>query len=118
MHAQLGIAAMSVLPDGGQGKGEDHWYRIVKWRALPKDKQVTIRKARADRKKKGGEKNPSKNLPKKKFGSVQKLKDKIKNQKRQLAVMNAKRKADTANDKAMSESGSDGDQCKHPALTR
>ena len=74
--------------------------------------------ARADRKKKGGGKNPSKNLPKKKFGSVQKLKDKIKNQKRQLAVMNAKRKAGAANDGAMSESGSDGDQRKHPALTR
>jgi hypothetical protein len=84
INAQLGIAAMSVMPDGGRGKGKDRWYTIDEWRALPKDEQATIRKARADGKKKGGGKNPSKNLPKKKFGSVQKLKDKIKNQKHQL----------------------------------
>ena len=79
MHAQLGIAAMSVTPDGGQGKGKDRWYTIDEWCTIPKNKQATIQKARADCKKKGGGKNPSKNLPKKKFGSVQKLKDKIKN---------------------------------------
>jgi hypothetical protein len=69
-----------------------------------------IREARAARKKKGGGKNPSKGGPKKggpqQFGSVKKLKDKIKNQKRQLAVMNAARKA--ADDDTMSEAGSSG----------
>jgi hypothetical protein len=103
---------------GGRGKGEDRWYTIDEWCAIPEDKHATIQKACADCKKRGGGKNPSKNLPKKKFGSVPKLKDKVKNQKRQLAVMNAKRKAGTANDDAMSESGSDRDQRKHPGLTR
>jgi len=46
-----------------------------------------------------------------------KLKDKIKNQKRQLAVMNAAAKAGAADDDTMSASGSDGDQRKHSALT-
>jgi len=82
---------MTVTPGGGgQAKGEDRWYSIDKWRALPEDEQATIREARAARKKKGGGKNPSKGGPKKggpqQFGSVKKLKDKIKNQKRQLAT--------------------------------
>jgi hypothetical protein len=52
--AQLGFAAMSVN-DGGRGTGEDCWYTLDEWRALPKDEQATIRKARADcKKKKGG----------------------------------------------------------------
>jgi len=117
MQAQLGIAALSVTPDGGRAKGKDRWYSINEWKALPKDEQAIIQQARADRKKKGGGKNPSKSGPKKgrQFGSVKKLKDKIKNQKRQLAVMNAARKA--ADDDTMSEAGSDGDQRKHSALT-
>ena len=65
-----------------------------------------------------GERTHPGNGPKKKFGSVQKLKDMIKNQKRQLAVMNAERKAGAANGNTMSESGSDGDQRKHSVLTR
>jgi hypothetical protein len=122
-RAQLGIAAMTVTPGGQQAKGEDRWYSIDEWRALPEDEQATIRVARAARKKKGGGKNPSKGGPKKggqqSFGSVKKLKDKIKNQKRQLAVMNAARKNDgAADDDAMSEASSDGDQRKHSALTR
>jgi hypothetical protein len=123
-RAQLGIAAMTVTPGGQQAKGEDRWYSIDEWRALPEDEQATIRVARAARKKTGGGKNPSKGGPKKKggqqsFGSVKKLKDKIKNQKRQLAVMNAARKNDgAADDDAMSEASSDGDQRKHSALTR
>jgi len=91
-------------------KGKDCWYSIDEWCALPEDKQVMIREARAAHKKKGGGKNPSKGGPKKgkpqQFGSVKKLKDKIKNQKRQLAVMNAARKA--ADDDTMSEAGSSG----------
>jgi hypothetical protein len=120
-RAQLGIAAMTVTPGGGQAKGEDRWYSIDEWRALPKDEQATIREAPAARKKKGGGKNPSKGGPKKgglqKFGSVKKLKDKIKNQKRQLAVVNGVRKnGEAADDVTMSEAGSDGDQRKHSAL--
>ena len=88
-------------------------------KSLCSDEQVMIREARAARKKKGGGKNPSKGGPKKggpqQFGSVKKLKDKIKNQKRQLAVMNAAHKV--ANDDTMSEAGSDRDQRKHLALT-
>jgi len=119
MQAQLGIAALSVTPDGGRAKGKDRWYSINEWKALPKDEQAIIQQARADRKKKGGGKNPSKSGPKKgrQFGSVKKLKDKIKNQKRQLAVMNAAAKAGAADDDTMSASGSDGDQRKHSALT-
>ena len=90
-------------------------------KSLCSDEQVMIREARAARKKKGGGKNPSKGGPKKggpqQFGSVKKLKDKIKNQKRQLAVMNAAAKAGAADDDTMSASGSDGDQRKHSALT-
>jgi hypothetical protein len=53
------------------------------------------------------------------YRSVKKLKDKIKNQRRQLAVMNAARKdGSAANDDAMSDTGSDGHQRKHSALTR
>jgi hypothetical protein len=119
-RTQLGIAAMTVKPGGGQAKGKDRWYLIDEWRALPEDKRATILEARAARKKKGGGKNPSKGGPKKggpqQFGSVKKLKDKIKNQKNQLAVMNAARRA--ADDDTMSEAGPDGDQCKHSALTR
>jgi hypothetical protein len=59
-RAQLGIAAMTVTPGGGQTKGEDRWYSIDEWRALPKDEQATIREARAARKKKGRGKHPSK----------------------------------------------------------
>ena len=122
-RAQLGIAAMTVTPGGEQTKGEDRWYSIDEWRALPEDEQATIRVARAARKKKGGGKYPSKGGPKKggqqSFGSVKKLKDKIKNQKRQLAVMHAARKnGGAADDEEMSEAGSDGDQRKHSALTR
>ncbi len=121
-HTQLGIAAMTMTPGGGQAKGKDRWYSIEEWRALPKEEQATIQEACAARKKKGGGKNPSKGGPKKgghqQFGSVKKLKDKIKNQKRQLAVMNATRKDGGADDDAMSDAGSDGDQRKHSALTR
>ncbi len=120
--AQLGIAAMSV-GDGGRGTGEDRWYTLDEWRALPKDKQATIRKARADCKKKKGGKTPPKGGPKMgcKFGSVQKLKDKVKNQKPQLAAMHAAAKSasEEADGDAMeSDSGSDGDQRKHSTLTR
>jgi hypothetical protein len=121
-HTQLGIAAMTMTPGGGQAKGKDRWYSIEEWRALPEEEQATIQEACAARKKKGGGKNPSKGGPKKgghqQFGSVKKLKDKIKNQKRQLAVMNATRKDGGADDDAMSDAGSDGDQRKHSALTR
>jgi hypothetical protein len=121
-HTQLGIAAMTMTPGGGQAKGKDRWYSIEEWRALPEEEQATIQEACAARKKKGGGKNPSKGGPKKgghqQFGSVKKLKDKIKNQKRQLAVMNATRKDGGADDNAMSDAGSDGDQRKHSALTR
>jgi hypothetical protein len=42
-RAQLGIAAMTVTPGGKQAKGEDRWYSVDEWRALPKDEQATIR---------------------------------------------------------------------------
>ncbi len=118
---QLGIAAMSIN-DGGRGTGEDCWYTFDEWRALPKDQQAMIRKARADCKKKKGGKTPPKGGPKtgRKFGSVQKLKDKVKNQKRQLAAMHAAAKsasAETDGDAMESDSGSDSDQRKHSALT-
>jgi hypothetical protein len=120
--AQLGIAAMSVN-DGGRGTGEDHWYTLDKWCALPKDKQATIRKACADCKKKKGGKTPPKGGPKTghKFGSVQKLKDKVKNQKRQLAAMHATAKSaskEADGDAMESDSGFDGNQRKHSVLTR
>ena len=120
-NAQLGIAAVSVN-DGGKSKGEDRWYTLDEWRALPEDNQATIRKACAYHKKKGG-KPPPKGGPKtgRKFGSVQKLKDKVQNQKHQLAAMHATAKSpseDTGGDAIESDSGSDGDQCKHSALTR
>ncbi len=38
MNAQLGIAAIFVMPDSGRGKGKDCWYMIDKWHALPKNK--------------------------------------------------------------------------------
>jgi len=49
---------------------------LDEWRALPEDKEATIRKTRADRKKKSGGKKTPKGGPKtiRKFGSVQKLK--------------------------------------------
>jgi hypothetical protein len=55
-----------------------------------------------------------------KFGSVQKLKDKVKNQKLQLAAMHgaAKSASEEADGDAMeSDSGFDGNQRKHSALT-
>jgi hypothetical protein len=96
------------------------------WRALPEDKQASICKNRADHKKKSGGKGPPKGAgPKtgRKFGLglVQKLKDKVQNQKRQLAAMHAAAKSatnDVSGDAMDSDSGSDGDQRKHSALTR
>ncbi len=79
---------MSVNDGGGKSKGEDRWFTMDEWRALPEDKQNSIRKTRAERKKKSGGKHPGgKNPPKggpktgRKFssGSVQKLKDKVQN---------------------------------------
>ena len=49
------------------------------------------------------------------------MKDKVQNQKRQLAAMHAAAKAttnDAGGDAMESDSGSDGDQRKHSALTR
>jgi hypothetical protein len=75
-NAQLGVAAMSVNDGGGKSKGEDHWFTMDEWCAFPEDEQNSIRKTRADRKKKSGGKNPGgKNPPKggpktgRKFGS-------------------------------------------------
>jgi hypothetical protein len=56
---------MTEMPGGEQANGEDRWYLVDEWRALPKDEQATIREARAARKKKGGGKTPSKGGPKK-----------------------------------------------------
>jgi hypothetical protein len=119
--AQLGIAAMSV-DDGGRGMGEDCGYTLDEWQALPKDEQAMIRKACADRKKKKGGKTPPKGGPKtgRKFESVQKLKDKVKNQKCQLAAMHAAAKSaskEADGDAMESDSGSNGHQRKHSALT-
>ena len=115
---------MSVNDGGGKSKDEDGWFTIDEWCALPEDEQASIRKTRADRKKKSGGKNPPKGGPKpgRKFGSgsVQKLKDKVQNQKRQLAAMHATAKsaADDVGGEAMgSDSDSDGDQRKHFTLT-
>ncbi len=115
---------MSVSDGGGKSKGEDRWFTIDEWRALPEDEQASIRKTRTDHKKKSGGKNPPKGGPKsgRKFGSglVQKLKDKVQNQKRQLAAMHAAAKsaANDVGEEAMeSDSDSDGDQRKHSALT-
>jgi hypothetical protein len=121
-NAQLGIAALNVNDGGGgKSKGEDHWYTMEKWRALPEDEQATIRKTRSDRKKKSGGKTPPKGGPKTNRKAVQKLKDKVQNQKRQLASMHAAVKSaidDTNGDAMESDSGSDSDQRKHSALTR
>ena len=123
-NAQLGIAAMSVNDGGGKSKGEDRWFTMDEWRALPEDEQAAIRKTRADRKKKSGGKKAPKGGPKPKgktgAGSFQKLKDKIQNQKRQLAAMNAAAKSSAKDDDDVmeSESDSDDDQRKHSALTR
>ena len=122
-NAQLGIAALNVNDGGGGGrsKGEDRWYTMDEWRALPEDEQATIRKTRSDRKKKSGGKTSPKGGPKTNRKGVQKLKDKVQNQKRQLAAMHAAAKATTDNaggDAMESDSGSDGDQRKHSALTR
>jgi hypothetical protein len=124
-NVQLGIAAMSVNDGGGKSKGEDRWYTMDKWPALPEDEQATIRKTRSDCNKKSGGKAPPKGAgPKtvRKFGSglVQKLKDKVQNQNRQLAAMHAAVKSttnDVGGDAMDSNSGSDGDQRKHSALT-
>ena len=88
---------MSVS-NGGKSKGEDRWYTQDKWRALPEDNQAKIRKTCADRKKKGG-KSPPKGGPKtgRKFGLVQKLKDKVQNQKCQLAAMHTAAKSPSDN---------------------
>jgi len=91
-NVQLGIAAMSVNDNGrGKSKGEDCWYTLDEWRALPEDEQATIRKTRADRKKKSNGKKTPKGGPKtiRKFSLVQKLKENVQNQKRQLAAMHA-----------------------------
>ena len=123
-NAQLGIAAMSINDGGGKSKGDDRWYTLDEWRALPEDEQATIRKTRADRKKKsGGTKKTPKGGPKtiRKSGSFQKLKEKIQNQKRQLASMHAAAKSatdDVGGEAMESDSGSDDDQRKHSALTR
>jgi len=122
-NAQLGIAAMSANDGGGgKSKGKDRWYTLDEWRALPEDKQATIRKNRADRKKKSGGKKTPKGGPKMicKFGSVQKLKEKVQNQN-QLAAMHAAAKSatdDVGGEAMESDSGSDDDQWKHSALTR
>jgi hypothetical protein len=122
-NAQLGIAAMSVNDGGGgKSKGEDRWYTLDKWRDLPEDEQATICKTRADRKKKSGGMKTPKGGPKTicKFGSVQKLKEKVQNQRRQLAAVHvhAAAKSTTGNvgGEAMeSDSGSDDDQrCHRP----
>jgi hypothetical protein len=93
LNAQLGIAVMSVNDGGGRSKGEDRWFTMDEWCALPEDEQASIRKTCGDRKKKSGGNTPPKGGPKTghKFGpgSVQKLKDKVQNQKRQLAAMHA-----------------------------
>jgi hypothetical protein len=97
-NAQLRIAAMSVNDGGGgKSKGEDRWYTLDEWCALPEDEQATIRKTRADRKKKSGGKKTPKGGPKtiRKGSSVQKLKEKVQNQKRQLAAMHAAAKSAT-----------------------
>ena len=122
-NAQLGIAALNVNDGGGGGrsKGEDRWYTVDEWRALPEDEQATIRKTRSDRKKKSGGKTSPKGGPKTNRKGVQKLKDKDQNQKRQLAAMHTAAKAttdDVGGDAMESDSGSDGDQRKHSALTR
>ena len=55
-----------------------------------------------------------------KFGLVQKLKEKVQNQKRQLAAMHATAKSatdDVGGEAMESDSGSDDDQRKHSALT-
>jgi len=95
-NVQLGIAAMSVNNSGSRkSKGEDRWYTLDEWRALPEDEQATIRNTRADRKKKSGGKKTPKGGPKtiRKFGLVQKLKEKVQNQKRQLAAMHVAAKS-------------------------
>jgi uncharacterized caspase-like protein len=81
-NAKLGIAALNVNDGGGGGrsKGEDRWYTMDEWRAIPEDEQATIRKTRSDRKKKSG------GGPKTNRKGVQKLKDKVQNQKRQLPL--------------------------------
>ena len=50
-------------------------------------------------------------------GSVQKLKDKVQNQKRQLAAMHESASEDAGGDAMDPNSCSDGEQCKHSTLT-
>ena len=63
------------------------------WRALPEGEQSSIRKTCSDRKKKSGGKTTPKGGPKTNQKGVQKLKDKVQNQKRQLAAMHAAAKS-------------------------
>jgi hypothetical protein len=119
-NAQLGITALNVNDGsgGGRSKGEDRWYTMDEWRALPEDEQATIRKTRSDCKKKSRGKTSPKGGPKTNRKGVQKLKDKDQNQKRQLAAMHTAAKAttdDVGGDAIESDSGSDGDQRKHSA---
>ena len=82
---------------------------------------LMIRKTRSDRKKKSGGKASPKGGPRTNRKGVQKLKDKVQNQKQQLAAMHAAAKAatdDVGGDAMESDSGSDSDQRKHSALTR
>jgi hypothetical protein len=121
-NAQLWITALNVNNGGGgKSKGEDRWYTMDEWRALPEDEQSSICKTRSDCKKKSGGKTPPQGGPKMNQKGVQKLKDKVPNQKKQLAAMHAAAKSpitDTNGDAMESDSGSDGDQRKHSALTR
>jgi hypothetical protein len=62
-NAQLGIAAMSVNNGSGKSKGEDCWYTLDECRALPEDKQATICKTRADRKRSQAGRRPQRAVP-------------------------------------------------------
>ena len=91
------------------------------WRALPEGEQSSIRKTCSDRKNKSGGKTTPKGGPKTNQKGIQNLKDKVQNQKRQLAAMHTAAKSainNTDGDAMESDSGSDSDQCKHSALTR
>ena len=123
LFKDFGIAAMSVNNGRGRkGKGEDRWYTLNEWHALSEDEQATIGKTRADHKKKSGRKKTPKGGSKmnRKFSLVQKLKEKVQNQKHQLAAMHAAAKSatnDVGGEAMESDSGSDDDQRKHSMLS-
>lgn len=119
----LGIAALGV--DGKPIAIEDKWYEGDVWASLSPDEQAKVKKLRGERKRqaKGGSSNNNQGgggKTKSYKKQVAKLEKKVKNQKRQLAALNAKKEeasdSEVASDSESVES--EQNQRNHSALTR